>query len=93
MTSTFGCIKSVQARASNYTSVIYPPPPPCPSNPCVQATLGVGSVNFRTVDFGGAFFNWPYCVLCVVSDTWFCVKEADFSMIAFVVYFAPWFSE
>ena len=42
-------------------------PPP----PLVQATLGVDSVNFRTVDFGGALFNWSYRVLCVLSDTWF----------------------
>ena len=29
---------------------------------------GVGSVNFRTADFGGAFFDRSYCVLCVLSD-------------------------
>ena len=54
-----------------------------------QATLGVGSVNFRTVDFGGAFFHWSYCVL---SDSlvlrcmmfMFRVKEADLGMTAFV---------
>ena len=60
----------------------------------VQATLGVGSVNFRAVDFGGAlfnWFNWFFCVLPVLSDTWglrctmfiFWVKEADWGMIAF----------
>ena len=57
----------------------------CPSNACVQATLGIGSVNFRTGDFGGAFFNWSYCVLSVLSDTLvlrcmmfiFCVKDTD----------------
>ena len=60
----------------------------------VQATLGVGSVNFRAVDFGGAlfnWFNWFFCVLRVLSDTWglrctmfiFWVKEADWGMIAF----------
>ena len=59
------------------------PPPSCPSNACVQATLGVGSGKFRTVDFGGAFFSWSYCVPCVLSDTlvlrcmmfMLCVKE------------------
>ena len=69
-----------------------------PSNAYVQATRGVGSVNFRTADFGGAFFNWSHCVLCVLSDAWvlrcmtstFCVKEADWGMVAFVAYFAPW---
>ena len=69
------------------------PPPPkyhyTPATTTVQATvykysnsIGVGSVKFRTVDFGGAFFDWPYCVLCVLSDTFvlrcmmsiFCVK-------------------
>ena len=45
------------------------PPPPCPSNAYVQATRGVGSVNFCTVDFGGAFFNSFYCVPCVLPNT------------------------
>ena len=75
--------------------------PPCPSNTHVQTTLGIGSVNFRTMDFGGAFFNWSYWVLCVLSDTLvlscmvfiFCVKEADLGMMALIAYFAPWFSE
>ena len=60
------------------------PPPPCPSNAYVQATLGVGSVNFCTVDFGGAFFNSFYCVPRVLPDTLvlrctlfiFCAKAA-----------------
>ena len=51
----------------------------------------VDSVNFRTLDFGGAFFNRSYCVLCA---PWvlrcrmfiFCVKEADWDMTAFVAY-------
>ena len=30
--------------------VITPPPSPCASNAHVQATPGVGSVNFRTMD-------------------------------------------
>ena len=55
-----------------------------PGNAHVKATLGFGSVNFRTVDFGGAFFNWSYFVRCVLFDTCvlrcmmfiFCVKEA-----------------
>ena len=50
-----------------------------------------GGTNFRTVDFGGAFFNRSYCVRCVLSDTWllrcmmflFCVKETDLGMMAF----------
>ena len=69
--------------------------------PLLPATLGVGSVNFHTLDFGGAFFTWSYCVLCVLSDTWFLrcvviicyVKEADLGMMAFVAYFALRFSE
>ena len=77
------------------------PPPTCPSNVCVHAALGVGFVSFRNADFGRAFFNWSYCVLCVLSDILvlrcmmfiFCVKEADWGMMAFVAYFAPWFSE
>ena len=75
--------------------------PLCPSNAYVQSTLDFGSVNFRTVDFGGAFFNWSYCVQWVLSDTWilrcmmfiFCVKETDSGMMAFVAYLAPSFSE
>ena len=71
------------------------------SNAYGQATPGVGSVNSRTVDFGGAFFDWSYCVPCVLSDTWglrcrmfiFCVKEARFRMMAFGAYFASCFSE
>ena len=47
------------------------------------------------------FFNWSYCVPCVLSDTWglrcmmfmFCIKEADWGTTAFVPYLAPWFSE
>ena len=73
------------------------PPPPCPSNPYFQATLGVGSVNFCTVDSGGTFFNWSYYVPCVLSNTLvlrcmmfiFCVKEADSGMMDFVAYFNP----
>ena len=60
------------------------PPGPGPSNAYVQATLCVGSVNFYTVDFGGAFFNSFYCVPCLLPDTLvlrcmlfiFCVKAA-----------------
>ena len=71
------------------------------SNAHVQATLGIGSVHFRTVDFGSAFFNWSSCVLCVPSDTLvlrcvmfiFGVKEADLGMMALVACFAPWISE
>ena len=66
-------------------------PPPRPSNNAhVQAALGVGSVNFRSVDFGGALFNWSHSVLCVLSDALvlrctmfiFGVKEADLGMMA-----------
>ena len=70
-----------------------------PSDTCAKATLGVSSVNFCTVDFGGAFFNWSYCVLCVLSNTFemhdviFCVKEADYGLVTLVAHFAPWFSE
>ena len=82
-------------------AVELPPPPPRPSNTHVQATLGVRSVNFRTVDFGGALFSWSYCVLCVLSDAWalrymmfiFRVKEAAWGMMAFVAYVAPRFPE
>ena len=71
-----------------------------PSNACVQATLGVGSVNFCTVDFGGAFFNWSYCVPCVLPDTLvltcmifiFCVRAALLAKRAFVACFTSWFS-
>ena len=44
-----------------------------------------------------AFFNWCYCVLCVLFDTLvlrrmmmiiFCVKEADLGMMALVAYLA-----
>ena len=72
-----------------------------PSNAYVQATPAVGSVKLCTVDFGGAFFIWSCCVLRVLSDALalrcmmfiFCVKEADWGMMAFVPYFAPWFSK
>ena len=65
-----------------------------PRNIYVQAALGVGSVNFRTVDFGGAFSIGPtVCYVCCLSMMFiFCVKEADLGMMAFVAYFAPWFS-
>ena len=51
----------------------------CPSN-----TTGVGSVNFCTIDFGGAFFNSFYCVPRVLPITLvlrctlfiFCAKAA-----------------
>ena len=64
-----------------------------------QATVRVGSVHFRTVDFGGAFFNGPNCVSCVLRDThvlrWpafiFCVKEADWGVMACVACSAPSF--
>ena len=65
-----------------------------PRNAYVQATVGAGSVNFRTLDFGGVFFNWSYCVLvyCLICMMFiFCAKAADWGM-AFVAYFAPWFS-
>ena len=60
----------------------------------VQATPGVGSVNFRTVVFGGALFKWSSCVLRVLCDTWglrcvmftFCDKEAEWGRTAFVAY-------
>ena len=75
-----------------------------PRNTLVQATLGVGS-KFWTVDFGGAFFYWSYCVLCMLSDTLglrcmmfiFCVKEADFHFLSVHFFFrdglvtvSPW---
>ena len=52
------------------------------------------------MDFDGEF-HWSYSVLCVLSDTWalrcmmimFCVKEADWGMMACVAYSAPRFSE
>ena len=81
-------------------------PPRCPSNRCpsnayVQATPGVGSVNFCTVDFGGAFFNVFYCVPCVLPNTLvlrcmmfiLCVKAALLAKRAFVACFASWFSK
>ena len=63
-----------------------------PSNICVKATPGVGSVNFRTMDLGGAFFNWSYCLLYVLSDTLglrcmmfiFYFKKADLGTMALV---------
>ena len=85
---------------SSVNAGLFTPPPPCPSNAYVQATL-VASVNFCTLDFGSVFFNWSYSVLCVLSDSLalrymmfiFCVTEADFGMMAWVAFFAPWFSE
>ena len=72
-----------------------------PNNTYVQATPGVDSINFRTVDFGSAFFNWFYFVLRVLFYTLvlrcrmfiLCVKEADLGIMAFVAYFASWLSE
>ena len=77
------------------------PPPLCPSNAYVQATLGFGCVNFCTVDFGGATFNSLYCVQCVLPGTLvlrstkciFCVKGALLAKRAFVACFTSWFSE
>ena len=40
-----------------------------PSNAYAQATLGVGSITFCTVDFGGAVFDSLYCVPRVLPDT------------------------
>ena len=78
-----------------------PPPPPCSSYAYVPAALGLGSINFRIVDFGGVILNWSCCVPCVLCDTWalrcmmfmFCVEELDRGMRAFVAHFAPWLSE
>ena len=77
------------------------PPPPCPSNAYVQATRGVGSVNFCTVDFGGAFFNSLYCVPCVLPEALvlrcmmyiFIVKATLLAERAFGACFASWVSE
>ena len=77
------------------------PPPPCPSNAYVQATLGVGSVSFCTVDFGGALFNSFCCVPCLLPDALslrsakfiFCVKAALLAKRAFVACITSWFSE
>ena len=84
------------ARASSTT-----PPPLWASNAYVQATVGVGSVNFCTVYFGGAFFNLFYCVPCVLPDTLalrstkfiICVKAALLANRAFVACFISLFSE
>ena len=72
-----------------------------PSNAYVQATPTVGSVNFCTVVFGGAFFNSFYCLPCVLPDILvlrctkfiFCVKAALLAKAAFVACFTSWFSE
>ena len=77
------------------------PHPPSPSYAYVQATLGVGSVNFCTTDIGGAFFNLSHCVPCVLPHTLvlrcmmfiYSVKDALLAKRAFVGCFAPWFSE
>ena len=37
-----------------------------PSNAYVQATLGVGCVNFRTMCFGGTLLSWCKCVPCAL---------------------------
>ena len=71
------------------------------SNAYVQATPGVGSVNYCTVDFGGALFHSFHRVPCVPPDPlvlrctlfMFCVKAALLAKRAFVVCFASWFSE
>ena len=75
-----------------------PPTPFCPSNAYVQATLGVGSVIFCTVDFGGMFFN---SFGFVPSAPWYLGFEMHKVHIlcqgiakrAFVACFASWFSE
>ena len=76
------------------------PPPFFPCNAYDQATPGVGSVNFCTIDFGGAFFNSLYCALCAMcADTlvlrcamFTCrVKAALLAKRAFVAWFASWF--
>ena len=64
-----------------------------------QATRGVGAVHLRTVDMGGAGFNWSCCALRAPSDTWglrgimyvFCV-ELIWAWVAFVACLAPWVS-
>ena len=73
----------------------------CPNNADVQATPGVGSVNFCTVDFGGAFFKSFYRVPCVPPDAlglrctmfMFCVKAALLAKRTVVACFASWLSE
>ena len=73
-----------------------PPPLPLSKQHVCPGNTVVGSINFRTVDFGGAVFNWSYCVPRVPSDTLalrgvmvlFCVEAADRGMMAFVAYFA-----
>ena len=72
-----------------------------PATPMSKQQGGVGSVNFRTVDLRSALFNWSYCVPCVPSDALvcgcmmflFCIQEADWGMMAFAAYLAPWLSE
>ena len=65
----------------------------CPSN------TRRGFRHCWTMDFRGAFSNWSYCVPWVLSATlvfrcmmfMFCVKEADWCMMALVAYFAVGF--
>ena len=81
------------------------PPPPRP--PLVQATPvskqheALVPSSFARWILAVQFFNRSYCVVRVLCDTGglrctmfiFCVKEADGGMMAFVSYFALWFSE
>ena len=71
-----------------------PPPPLCPSN--------TGRCFHQFSNCGVCRGILPlYCVPCVLSDPWvwicmmsvFCVKEADWGMMALVAILGPWFSE
>ena len=71
------------------------PPPPVQATPKSKLSKAL----FPSMFF---FQLLPLCAMCAVLSGSlvlrcmmfiFCVKEADWGMIAFVAYLAPWFSE
>ena len=59
------CLTATGSTEAVCTEAV-PQEPTGPPLPLVQATQGVGSVKFRTSEFGGAFFNWSYLLIWLV---------------------------
>ena len=78
-----------------------PPPPPLFKQCLCPRNTGRWFCQFSHCGFWRCIFQWSYRVLCVLSDAWvlrcmmslFCVKEADWGMMALVAYVASRFSE
>ena len=77
----------------------FPAPPPLSNQRLCPSNTGRWFRQFRSVDFGGVFFNLFYCLPCVLRDTLvFGKKKVDdkaalLAKRAFVACLTSWFSE